>query len=145
MMAVELGSERLCCNHTKQFLCLHRYTNSDKCDERHCAEPTSNSLATQTIALVAKRSSEQETEMTDATVEQHGESKRRREHPELPQAVDSSSSSSSSSEGSTDTVMGSVEMCTIPPPKRNRGHERDEHQLASNGSIPTKLAHEAAC
>ena len=33
---------------------------------------------------LAKRSLEQETEMTDATVEQQGESKRRREHPEVP-------------------------------------------------------------
>ena len=49
-MAVELGSERLCCDHTKQFRCLHWYMNSDN-DERHCAEPTSNSLATQNIAL----------------------------------------------------------------------------------------------
>ena len=31
-MAVELGSEHLCCNHTKQFLYLR--------DERHCGEPT---------------------------------------------------------------------------------------------------------
>ena len=30
--------------------------------------------------------------------------------------------------------------CTSTPPKRNRGHERDETQLASNGSIPTKVA-----
>ena len=51
MMAVELGSEHLCCNHTKQFLCLHWYLNFDKCHERHGAELTSNSLATQTIAL----------------------------------------------------------------------------------------------
>ena len=49
-----------------------------------------------------KRGLDQETEMTDATVEQQGESKRRREHLEVPQATDSSSSSSSSSE-----------MCTI--------------------------------
>ena len=47
MLAVELGSER----HTKQFLCLLWYMNSNKCDERHCAEPTSNSMATQTLAL----------------------------------------------------------------------------------------------
>ena len=52
---------------------------------------------------LAKRSLEQGTEMTDATVEQQGEWKRRREHPEVPQAADSSSSSSSSSESSTDT------------------------------------------
>ena len=43
--------------------------------------------------------------MTDATVEQQGESKRRREHPEAPQAADSSGSSS---ESSTDTEMGLV-------------------------------------
>ena len=49
--------------------------------------------------------------MTDATVEQHGESKRRREHPEAPQAADSRSSSSS--ESSTDTEMGLVDVCTI--------------------------------
>ena len=48
--------------------------------------------------------------MTDATVEQQGESKRRREHPEVPQAADSSSSSS---ESSTDTGMGLVNVCTI--------------------------------
>ena len=51
--------------------------------------------------------------MTDATVEQQGESKRRREHPEVPQAADSSSSSSSISESSTDTEMGLVHVCTI--------------------------------
>ena len=39
---------------------------------------------------LAKRSLEHETEMTDATVEQQGESKRRREHPEVPQAAESS-------------------------------------------------------
>ena len=33
---------------------------------------------------------EHETEMTDATVEPQRESKRRREHPEVPQAADSS-------------------------------------------------------
>ena len=49
--------------------------------------------------------------MTDATVEQQGESKRRREHPKVPQAAHSSSSSSSSrSESSTDTEMGSVDV-----------------------------------
>ena len=53
---------------------------------------------------------EQETEMTDATVEQQGETKRRREHPEVPQAADSSSSSS---ESSTDTEMDLVDVCTI--------------------------------
>ena len=51
--------------------------------------------------------------MTDATVEQQGESKRCREHPEVPQAADSSSSSSSSSESSTDTERSLVDVCTI--------------------------------
>ena len=53
--------------------------------------------------------------MTDATVEQQGESKRRREHLEVHQAADSSSSSSSSSssESSTDTGVGLVDVCTI--------------------------------
>ena len=60
---------------------------------------------------VAKRSLEQETEMTDATVQQQGESKRRRERPEVPQAA--GSRSSSSSESSTDTEMGLVDVCTI--------------------------------
>ena len=62
-----------------------------------------------------KRGLDQKTEMTDATVEQQGEPKRRREHPEMPQAADSSSSgsSSSSSESSTDTDMGLVDVCTI--------------------------------
>ena len=50
--------------------------------------------------------------MTDETVEQQGESKRRREHPEVPQAADSSGSSSSS-ESSTDTELGLVDVCTI--------------------------------
>ena len=59
---------------------------------------------------LAKRSLGLETEMTDATVEQQGESKRRREHPEAPLAADSSSSSS---ESSTDTEMGLVDVCTI--------------------------------
>ena len=54
---------------------------------------------------LAKRSLEQETEMTDATVEKQGESKGRGEHPEVPQAADSSSSGSSS-ESSTDTENG---------------------------------------
>ena len=49
--------------------------------------------------------------MTDATVEQQGESKSRMEHPEVPHAADSSSSSSS--ESSTDTGMGLVDVCTI--------------------------------
>ena len=60
-----------------------------------------------------KRGLDQETEMTDATVEQQGQSKRRREHLEVPQATDSSSSSGSTSESSTDTEMGLVDMCTI--------------------------------
>ena len=54
--------------------------------------------------------------MTDATVEPKGEPKRRKEHPEMPQAADgssSSSSSSSSSESSADTEMGLVDMRTI--------------------------------
>ena len=59
---------------------------------------------------LAKRSLEQETEMTDATVEQQGEPNRRREHPEVPQAAESRSSSS---ESSTDTEMGLVDVCTI--------------------------------
>ena len=50
--------------------------------------------------------------MTDATVEQQGEPKTRREHLEVPQATDSNSSSSSS-ESSTDTEMGLVDVCTI--------------------------------
>ena len=45
--------------------------------------------------------------MTDATIEQQGEPKRRKEHPEVQQAADSSGSSSSS-ESSTDTDMGLV-------------------------------------
>ena len=48
--------------------------------------------------------------MTDATVDQQGESKRRREHPEVPQAADSGISSS---ESSTDTEMNLVDVCTI--------------------------------
>ena len=48
--------------------------------------------------------------MTDATVEQQGEPKRRRGHPEVHRAMDSSSSSS---ESSTDTEMGLVDVCTI--------------------------------
>ena len=59
---------------------------------------------------LAKRRLEQETEMTDATVEQQGESKRRGEHPEVPQAADSSGSCSSGSESSTDTEMGLVDV-----------------------------------
>ena len=59
---------------------------------------------------LAKRSLEQETEMTNATVEQQGEPKRRREQPEVPQAAESRSSSS---ESSTDTGMGLLDVCTI--------------------------------
>ena len=51
--------------------------------------------------------------MTDATIEQQGEPKRRRVHLEVPQAAGSSSSSSSSSESSTDTEMGLVVVCTF--------------------------------
>ena len=54
--------------------------------------------------------------MTDTTIEQQGEPKRRREHLEVHQAADSSSnssSSSSSSESSTDTEMGLVDVCTF--------------------------------
>ena len=58
---------------------------------------------------LAKRSLEQETEMTGATIEQQGESKRRMEHPEVPQAADSSSSS----ESATDTEVGLVDACSI--------------------------------
>ena len=60
-----------------------------------------------------KRGLDQETEMTDATVEQKGEPKRRKELSEMPQAADSSSSSSSSTESSTDTEMGLVDVCAI--------------------------------
>ena len=49
-MAVELGSERLCCNHTRQFLHLHWRLKFDRYDERHCAELTLSGLDTQTIA-----------------------------------------------------------------------------------------------
>ena len=48
--------------------------------------------------------------MTDASVEQQGVSKKRRRHPGVPQAADSSSSSS---ESSTDTEMGLVDVCKI--------------------------------
>ena len=49
------------------------------------------------------------------TVDQQGESNRRKEHPEAPQAADSicSRSSSSSSESSTDTEMDLVDVSTI--------------------------------
>ena len=45
------GSEHLCCNHTRQFLHHHCCLNFDRCDERHHAEPISNSLGAQTVAL----------------------------------------------------------------------------------------------
>ena len=61
---------------------------------------------------LAKRSVEQETEMTDATVEQQGEGKRRREHQEAPHVADISTSSTSS-ESSTDTEVGLVVVCAI--------------------------------
>ena len=51
MMALELGSERLCCNHTRQFLCLHWRLKFDRYDERHCTELTLSGLDTQTLAL----------------------------------------------------------------------------------------------
>ena len=63
--------------------------------------------ASASASATCKTELEQETEVTDAIVEQQGESKRRREHPEAPQAADSSTSSS------TDTEMGSVDVCTI--------------------------------
>ena len=45
-MAVELGSERLFYNHTRQFLCHHWHLKFDKCDERRCAGLTLSSLDT---------------------------------------------------------------------------------------------------
>ena len=197
-MAVELESERLCCNHTRQFLYLHWHLKFDRCDGRRCAELTLSNLDTQTIALgcanaragrkqavdhseecrfrmetilstttegherlerardrFAQAAKEPQDEapqrkrhrpegeggqhleppgeggssgsssgsalppapppghghwchrhLQNGAVEQQGESKRRREHPEVPQAADSSSSSSSSNESSTDTEMG---------------------------------------
>ena len=50
-MAVELESEHLSCNHTRQFLYLHWHQKFDKYDERRCAELTLSSLDTLTIAL----------------------------------------------------------------------------------------------
>ena len=50
-MAAESGSERLCCNHMRQFLCLHWCPNFGRCDERRCAELTLSILVTQTVAL----------------------------------------------------------------------------------------------
>ena len=60
---------------------------------------------------LAKRSLEQETDVTDASVEQ-GERKRCKEHPTVPGSA-SSSCSSSGSESSTDTEMGLVDVCRI--------------------------------
>ena len=57
---------------------------------------------------LAKRSLEQETDMTHASVEQ-GERKRCKEHPTVPESADCSSSSESSRE----THMGLVDVCTI--------------------------------
>ena len=57
---------------------------------------------------LAKRSLEQETDMTDALVEQ-GERKRCKEFPIVPESADSSNSS----ESSTDTEMGLMDVCTI--------------------------------
>ena len=56
-MAAESGSERLCCNHMRQFLYLHWCPNFGRCDERRCAEPTLSSLVSQTIALDVQRKS----------------------------------------------------------------------------------------
>ena len=53
VMAVEMGSERLCCNPTRKLLCHHWCLKFDKCDELHYAELTLRSLDTQTIALHA--------------------------------------------------------------------------------------------
>ena len=50
-MAVESGSENLCCNHTRQFLHQHWCLNFERCDERHHVELISNSLGAQTVAL----------------------------------------------------------------------------------------------
>ena len=50
-MAAELGSERLCCNHTRQFLCHHWCLKFDKCDVRRYAGLTLSYVDTQTIAL----------------------------------------------------------------------------------------------
>ena len=67
---------------------------------------------------IEKRGLDQETEMTDATVEQQGEPEGAESIPKGLKARDSSSSSSSSSssnssECSTDTEMGLVDVCTI--------------------------------
>ena len=51
MMAVELGSERLCRNHTRQFLYLLWHLKFNRRDGRRCAELALSSLTTQTIAL----------------------------------------------------------------------------------------------
>ena len=39
--------------HARQLLYLHWCLNFDECDERHCAEPSSSSLATQTVSMGA--------------------------------------------------------------------------------------------
>ena len=65
------------------------------------------------MCRLQKRSLEQETDMTDASVEE-GERKRCKEHPTVPGSA-SSSCSSSGSESSTDTEMGLVDVCTILP------------------------------
>ena len=80
--------------------------------------PASPSVPPPLESSLAKRDWEQATEMTNANVEQQGESRRRREHPEVPQAVENSNnstenSSSSSNSSSTDTEMGLVDVCTI--------------------------------
>ena len=49
-MATVSGSERLCCNHMLQSLCLHSYLIFGKYDERRCAKLTLCTLVTQTIA-----------------------------------------------------------------------------------------------
>ena len=78
-----------------------------------CANECARKYACEGVLFTENRCLEHETEMTDATVEQQGEPKRRREHPEVPQAADSSSSSSSGSESSPDTEMGLVDVCAI--------------------------------
>ena len=79
--------------------------------------------------------------MTDATVEQQGESRRRREHPGVRQAADSSSSSS---EGSTDTEIGLVDVCTIlcgnsKVPKRNGATGKPFAVVEGSEGGPTTL------
>ena len=50
-IAVELGSERLCCNQTRQLLCHHWCLKFDRCDERRYAELFLSSLGTQRIEM----------------------------------------------------------------------------------------------